>query len=358
MLAELRQGGQRLRLGAHQARVAPSTPLGERLGARARRRRVRRHHRRRARHHGGRQPGRLRGRRRCRSGSASSCPFEQGLNAYVDIGINFRYFFARKTMFVKYAQGFVVLPGGFGTLDELFEALTLVQTRKVTPFPIVLMGDGLLGRAGRLDQGAGARVGQDRAADLELITLTDDVDEAVSIILRGQEPSAPPRRRPRSRRVSLRVGRPAGPSGPARADARGADGGRSASSARPSTAIDPSHVEIGGRRRDRDRPARLDPRLRRRDGRVDGRRRPGRPSGRRPHDRRHPARAGRHGGRRPRRGRAGRHRRHARAQGGHGRPVRRLPRAAGRPRHARGAARGVGRPLARHARQADRRARP
>jgi uncharacterized protein (TIGR00725 family) len=67
-------------------------------------------------------------------------PFEQGMNDWVDIGIVFRYFFARKTMFVKYAQGFVVLPGGFGTLDELFEALTLVQTRKVTAFPVVLVG--------------------------------------------------------------------------------------------------------------------------------------------------------------------------------------------------------------------------
>ena len=67
-------------------------------------------------------------------------PFESGLNQWVDIGINFRYFFARKTMFVKYSQGFVVLPGGLGTLDELFEALTLVQTQKVTSFPLVLLG--------------------------------------------------------------------------------------------------------------------------------------------------------------------------------------------------------------------------
>src|SRR5512133_1016293 len=67
-------------------------------------------------------------------------PFESGLNPWVDVGINFRYFFARKTMFVKYSQGFVVLPGGLGTLDELFEALTLVQTRKVTSFPLVLLG--------------------------------------------------------------------------------------------------------------------------------------------------------------------------------------------------------------------------
>ena len=63
-------------------------------------------------------------------------PFEQGMNPWVDLGIDFRYFFARKTMFVKYAQAFIVLPGGFGTLDELFEALTLVQTRKVTRFPV------------------------------------------------------------------------------------------------------------------------------------------------------------------------------------------------------------------------------
>src|SRR3954463_34237 len=67
-------------------------------------------------------------------------PFEQRINDWVDVGLNFRYFFARKTMFVKYAQAFVVMPGGFGTLDELFEALTLVQTRKVTRFPVVLLG--------------------------------------------------------------------------------------------------------------------------------------------------------------------------------------------------------------------------
>ena len=67
-------------------------------------------------------------------------PFEQRLNDWVDVGLNFRYFFARKTMFVKYAQAFVILPGGFGTLDELFEALTLVQTRKVTRFPVILYG--------------------------------------------------------------------------------------------------------------------------------------------------------------------------------------------------------------------------
>ncbi|MBV9022243.1 MAG: TIGR00730 family Rossman fold protein, partial [Streptomycetaceae bacterium] len=81
----------------------------------------------------------------CEAGGVSvglgiELPFEQGLNNYVDIGVNFRYFFVRKTMFVKYSQGYVVLPGGLGTLDELFEALTLVQTGKVTRFPVVLLG--------------------------------------------------------------------------------------------------------------------------------------------------------------------------------------------------------------------------
>lgn len=67
-------------------------------------------------------------------------PFEQGMNPHVDRGVNFRYFFVRKVMFVKYATGFIVLPGGFGTMDELFEAITLVQTGKVGAFPIVLVG--------------------------------------------------------------------------------------------------------------------------------------------------------------------------------------------------------------------------
>src|SRR6185437_13158944 len=72
-------------------------------------------------------------------GMGIELPLEQGLNEHVEIGIEFRYFFVRKTMFVKYSQAFVVLPGGFGTLDELFEALTLVQTGKITKFPIVLV---------------------------------------------------------------------------------------------------------------------------------------------------------------------------------------------------------------------------
>ena len=110
-------------------------------------------------------------------------PFEQGMNEWVDIGVDFRYFFARKTMFVKYAQGFIVLPGGFGTFDELFEALCLVQTKKVTSFPVVLMGhaywDGLVDwlRATVLP---GGKINE---SDLDLFTVTDDPAEAVRMIV-------------------------------------------------------------------------------------------------------------------------------------------------------------------------------
>jgi uncharacterized protein (TIGR00730 family) len=110
-------------------------------------------------------------------------PFEQGLNDWVEMGIDFRYFFVRKTMFVKYAQAFVVLPGGFGTLDELFEAITLVQTKKVTRFPVILMGtEYWAGLVTWIKQTllADGKIG---AADLELIQVTDDVDEAVQIIV-------------------------------------------------------------------------------------------------------------------------------------------------------------------------------
>ena len=110
-------------------------------------------------------------------------PFEQGLNGWVDIGIDFRYFFARKTMFVKYAQGFVVLPGGFGTLDELFEAMTLVQTEKVTSFPIVLLGtDYWTGLLDWIKQRLLAE-GKVSPDDMELFLLTDDVEEAVQFIV-------------------------------------------------------------------------------------------------------------------------------------------------------------------------------
>ena len=109
-------------------------------------------------------------------------PFEQGMNEWVDLGVNFRYFFARKTMFVKYAQGFVVFPGGFGTIDELFESLTLVQTGKVTTFPIILVGTEYW--SGLLDwlRSVMAMDGKISRSDLDLIHLTDDPDEVVAIL--------------------------------------------------------------------------------------------------------------------------------------------------------------------------------
>ena len=118
-------------------------------------------------------------------------PFESGLNQWVDKGINFRYFFARKTMFVKYAQGFVVLPGGLGTFDELFEALTLVQTQKVTSFPIVLIGTSYW--QGLLDwmRDTVLAEGKINAADLDMLTVTDDVDLAVSMMIEARTARRP-----------------------------------------------------------------------------------------------------------------------------------------------------------------------
>jgi uncharacterized protein (TIGR00730 family) len=120
-------------------------------------------------------------------------PFEAGLNEFVDLGVNFRYFFARKTMFVKYAQGFIVLPGGFGTLDELFEAVTLVQTQKVTSFPIVLLGSSYWGGLLSWLRDTAAASGTISEVDLELFTVTDDVEESVAAIVAAD--TAAPRAR-------------------------------------------------------------------------------------------------------------------------------------------------------------------
>ena len=111
-------------------------------------------------------------------------PHEQHVNPYVDAAHNltFEFFFARKTMFVKYAQGYVVLPGGFGTMDELFESLTLIQTRKADRFPVVLMGTDYW--SGLLDWVRGTLVegGYVSPGDPDLVTLTDDPAEAAEII--------------------------------------------------------------------------------------------------------------------------------------------------------------------------------
>jgi uncharacterized protein (TIGR00730 family) len=109
-------------------------------------------------------------------------PLEMGLNDYVEVGLEFRYFFVRKTCFIKYSQAFVVLPGGFGTMDELFEALTLVATDKVTKFPIVLVGrsywSGLLSWL----QDTMLAQGNIEHAEFGLINVADDPDEVVRII--------------------------------------------------------------------------------------------------------------------------------------------------------------------------------
>ena len=112
-------------------------------------------------------------------------PFEQGMNQWVDLGINFRYFFARKTMFVKYAQGFIVLPGGLGTLDELFEAMVLVQTRKVTSFPIVLIGTAFWSPMLEWIQTTLVAEGMMSEEDLDLVQVVDDPALAVELIVEG-----------------------------------------------------------------------------------------------------------------------------------------------------------------------------
>ena len=109
-------------------------------------------------------------------------PTEMGLNEYVEVGLEFRYFFVRKTVFIKYSQAFVVLPGGFGTMDELFEALTLVATGKITKFPIVLVGRAYW--AGLLSWLETTMLAQANIGPMELglISLADDAEEAVEII--------------------------------------------------------------------------------------------------------------------------------------------------------------------------------
>jgi len=127
--------------------------------------------------------------RGAREGGATSVgcnielPFEQRSNDYLDVSIDFRYFFIRKTMFVKYASAFVIFPGGFGTMDELFEALTLIQTKKVRDFPVVLFGSEYW--AGLLDwlRGTMARGAKIAPDDLDLMYVTDDPSAAADHVV-------------------------------------------------------------------------------------------------------------------------------------------------------------------------------
>jgi uncharacterized protein (TIGR00730 family) len=141
--------------------------------------------------------------RGCREGRGLSVgfgielPHEEGPNAYVDLGLTFDHFYARKTMFVKAAEGFCVFPGGFGTADELFESLTLIQTGKVLHFPVVLLGEAYWAPLLEWVRRSALADGMVSAEDLELLTLTDDPGIALETVLdvyragHGSSPRAP-----------------------------------------------------------------------------------------------------------------------------------------------------------------------
>lgn len=112
-------------------------------------------------------------------------PFEQGLNEFIDVGIEFRYFFVRKLNFVKYSQGFVIFPGGFGTLDELFEALTLIQTGKIRRFPVVLYNSVYWGGLLAWLQDSMLAAGNISAPDIDLMRLADSPQEVHDLVWRG-----------------------------------------------------------------------------------------------------------------------------------------------------------------------------
>jgi hypothetical protein len=114
-------------------------------------------------------------------------PMEQGTNAYVDTAMHFRYFFVRKTMFVKYSIGFVVFPGGYGTLDELFEALTLIQTGKIKHFPVVLFGSAYWRGLLEWLRTTAAAEHKIESGDLDIFHVTDDPAVAVDVVTRERE---------------------------------------------------------------------------------------------------------------------------------------------------------------------------
>ena len=114
-------------------------------------------------------------------------PFEQGANPYVDTLVNFRYFFVRKTMFIKYSNAFIIFPGGFGTLDEAFEALTLIQTGKIYQFPVILFGRHYWAGLIRWLQSRVLTEGKISPGDLDLMLLTDDPQEAAAAVIQAWE---------------------------------------------------------------------------------------------------------------------------------------------------------------------------
>jgi uncharacterized protein (TIGR00730 family) len=114
-------------------------------------------------------------------------PFEQNSNPYLTKGLKFKYFFVRKMMFVKYSLGFIIFPGGFGTLDELFEALTLIQTKKIRNFPVVLFGSAYWGGLLGWIRDFAMKEGKVTEQDLQLLHLTDSPAEVVQIIVNSQD---------------------------------------------------------------------------------------------------------------------------------------------------------------------------
>ncbi len=110
-------------------------------------------------------------------------PHEQDANKYIEIGLDFRYFFVRKVMFVKYASAFVLIPGGFGTLDEFSEVITLIQTKKIEPIPVVLMDSDYWTGLIRWMQSRLVREGKISPEDMEIFHISDDEDEAIQYIL-------------------------------------------------------------------------------------------------------------------------------------------------------------------------------
>ncbi|PYQ17230.1 MAG: TIGR00730 family Rossman fold protein [Acidobacteria bacterium] len=114
-------------------------------------------------------------------------PFEQGTNPYVDTAINFRYFMVRKTMFIKYSTAFLIFPGGFGTLDEMFDALTLIQTGKIYQFPVILFGRHYWAGLIRWLQARVLGEGKISRGDIDLMLLTDDPEEAARVVIAAYE---------------------------------------------------------------------------------------------------------------------------------------------------------------------------
>jgi uncharacterized protein (TIGR00730 family) len=125
----------------------------------------------------------------CSIGCNIELPFEQASNQYLDISLDFSYFFVRKTMFVKYSNAFIIFPGGFGTMDELFEALTLIQTRKVKHFPVILYGSKYWGGLVNWINDMMLSTGKVSPEDLDLLRLSDSPQETCDLVVAAYEES-------------------------------------------------------------------------------------------------------------------------------------------------------------------------